>query len=181
MRIFSRPAVPGLLPGERVYISIREHWIRLVLRLLLWLIFVTPVVAFHYLAPTNLPFLFQGELAKVTELVLQVYYLFLILALFILWLLYYLNLHIITNVRIIDIDQVGLFRHILAELHVDKVEDVTSDTAGFLGNVFNYGNVYVQTAATTERFAFDNVPNPAAIVKLILDLYERENPPKPTP
>ncbi|MCX6797315.1 MAG: hypothetical protein NTX98_02445 [Candidatus Doudnabacteria bacterium] len=35
--------------------------------------------------------------------------------------------------------------------------------------------VFVQTAGTVERFEFDNVSNPAAIEKLVLDLYEQQH------
>jgi hypothetical protein len=76
---------------------------------------------------------------------------------------------------VVDIDQVGLFSHVVSELHIDKIEDVTSETEGIFGTIFNYGQVFVQTAATIERFEFDNVPNPAGIEKLILDLYEQNS------
>ncbi len=170
----SSKAFPGQFPNERVYIAIREHWVRLVLRLLLWLFLLTPLVLFKIFGPTYAPVLFIGEAAKITMLFELLYELLLVLVLFILWILYYLNLHVITDMRVVDIDQIGLLRHVLSELNIDKVEDVTSDTAGFLGNIFNYGNVYIQTAGTLERFKFGNVPNPSDIVKLILDLYEKE-------
>jgi hypothetical protein len=60
----------------------------------------------------------------------------------------------------------------VSELHIANIEDVTSDISGILGTVFNYGDVFVQTAGNTERFEFSDVPNPAIINKLLLDLYE---------
>lgn len=81
-------------------------------------------------------------------------------------------MQVITNIRIVDVTQTGLFSHVVSELHIDKIEDVTSKTEGVFGTLFNYGDVYVQTAGTVERFEFLDVPNPAGIEKLILDLYE---------
>ena len=118
-------------------------------------------------------FLKSEETGPITNLFTQVYTLFLCLSLLIIWLSYYLNLQIITDRRIVDIDQQGLFSHTISELHIENIEDVTSETKGLFGTLFNYGMVYVQTAASIERFEFDNVPNPAAIEKLILDLYEK--------
>ena len=87
--------------------------------------------------------------------------------------MYYLNVQIITDRRIVDISQEGLFSHVVSELHIAKIEDATSQTHGILGTLFGYGNVYIQTAGTVERFEFNNVPNPSSIEKLVLDLYEQ--------
>lgn len=142
-------------------------------KLLVWLIFALALVLFRRFGLTYLPGLFEGQFGIVTRLFLQIYTLFLILALFLIWLIYYLNVQIITDRRIVDIDQVGLFFHEISELHIANIEDVTSDISGVLGTVFNYGDVFVQTAGNTERFEFSDVPNPATINKLLLDLYEQ--------
>ncbi len=168
-----RKLFPSQLEDEHVYLVVRAHWIRLVLRLLLWLIFVVALFIFNKLAKENFPGLFEGTAGDITKLFTQIYTLFLVLALFLLWAFYYLNVQIVTDRRVVDIDQVGLFSHTVSELHIANIEDVTSETNGILGNLFNYGMVYVQTAASKERFEFDNVPNPGAINKLILNLYER--------
>jgi uncharacterized membrane protein YdbT with pleckstrin-like domain len=121
------------------------------------------------------PGLFEGFPGQVTLLFTQVYTLFLTLSLFLILIFYYLNIQIITDIRIVDISQVGLFSHTVSELHIDKIEDATSKTTGIFGTIFNYGDVYVQTAGTIERFEFQDVPNPAGIEKLILDLYEKNS------
>jgi hypothetical protein len=99
----------------------------------------------------------------------------LVLSLFLIFVFYYLNIQIITSIRVVDVTQEGLFDHVVSELHIDKIEDATSQVTGILGTIFNYGSVFVQTAGTTERFEFHNVPNPAAIEKIILDLYEKNS------
>jgi hypothetical protein len=99
---------------------------------------------------------------------------FLLVGLFIIFVLYYLNIHVVTNIRIVDIDQTGLFNHTVSELRLEKIEDVTSETKGVLGTLFNFGTVYVQTAGAKERFEFENIPDPAMVSKMILDLYSKE-------
>ena len=167
---------PSQLDTEKIYLVIREHWFRLFLKLLVWAFAAAFLVAFRNFGPQIVPGLFEGKIGTVTSLFEQVYFLIVLLALFLIVVFYYLNTHIITDIRVVDIDQIGLFSHVISELHIDKIEDVTSAANGIFGTIFNYGNVYVQTAATIERFQFDNVPNPAAIEKLILDLYEQKNP-----
>ena len=107
------------------------------------------------------------------DLLKDIYMMFLMLGLFILWIMYYLNMQIITNERIVDVTQKSLLHHTISELHLTNIEDVTAEVKGVFGTFLNYGSVYVQTAAETERFVFDNVPNPAAVEKMILDLYEK--------
>src|SRR3989344_3368632 len=121
-------------------------------------------------------FLRTPEAAKIANLIKTVYLMYVIGGLMALWVLYYLNYQIITNERIVDMDQKNLLFHSTTELHLAQVEDLTSEIKGFLGNLFNYGNVYVQTAGARTRFEFDYVPDPNAIVKIILDLYQKIPP-----
>ncbi len=164
---------PSQLEDEKIHIVVRQHWVVLLKKIIIWLMFAAALIFFRRYGQANLPGLFEGLVGQVTELFVQVYTLFLTLALFIIWLLYYLNIQVITDRRIVDVDQVGLFFHEVSELHIQNIEDVTSDVGGVFGTLFNFGNVYVQTAGTKERFEFDQVPNPGGIEKTILDLYER--------
>jgi hypothetical protein len=122
-----------------------------------------------------LPNLFLGTFGQTTLIFTQVYTLFLVLSLFLIFVFYYLSIQVITSIRVVDITQEGLFSHTVSELHIDKIEDATSQVNGVFGTIFNYGDVYVQTAGAAERFVFDNVPNPATIEKLVLDLYEKNS------
>src|SRR3989344_8704155 len=164
---------PSQLEDEKIYLVVREHWFRFFLKLLVWAFLVVLLIAFQQFVPVWLPGLFEGAVGQVTNLFTQIYILIIILGLFLIFVVYYLNIQVVTNLRVVDIDQVGLFSHVVSELHIAKIEDVTSETNGVFGTVFNYGNVYIQTAGTVERFEFLNVPNPTAIEKLVLDLYEK--------
>ncbi len=166
---------PSQLDTETVHLMVREHWMALFLKLLVWVFFATALVLFNRFAGQYLPAIFEGLWGNITSLGIQAYSLFLTLALFLIFVFYYLNVQIITDIRIVDITQTGLFSHTISELHIDKMEDATSNTNGILGTIFNYGNVYIQTAGTVERFEFENVPDPAGIEKLILDLYEKNS------
>ena len=166
---------PSQLEEETIYLVVREHWIHFFLKVLVWLFFAAVLILFNRFVPRYVPGLFEDTAGQVTHLFTQVYTLFLALSLFLIFVFYYLNIQIITNIRIVDITQTGLFSHTISELHIDKIEDVTSQTTGVLGTVFNYGDVFVQTAGTVERFEFLDVPNPASIEKVILDLYEKNS------
>ncbi len=166
---------PSQLDTERIFLVVREHWVRLALKLVVWLFLALALVFFEKLGPQYTPALFTEQALPITTLFTQIYTMFLVLAVFVIWILYYLNIDIITSLRVVDISQQGLFSHTVSELHIDKIEDVTSEVNGILGTVFDYGMVYVQTAGTKERFEFNNVPKPAQIEKVILGLYEKNS------
>ena len=164
---------PSQQPNEKIELVVREHWFFLVTRLLVVVgLFILLLVAQTY-GPSVVPALFTGTAAKVMSLLSQLFVLILIFGTFLIWVFYYLNIQIVTNLRIVDIDQYGLFSRSISELHIDKIEDVTSEAHGPFATIFGFGNVYVQTAGAVDRFEFDRVPMPEHIVKLVLDLYEK--------
>lgn len=85
---------------------------------------------------------------------------------------YYLDIWVVTNDRIIDIHQSGLFKRTVAELDLKQVQDVTSQTVGLFGTFFNYGNVSIQTAGAKQKFDFQNVAKPHEIRGELLKLAE---------
>jgi hypothetical protein len=169
-----RKLFPGQLAQETIYLVARQHWIILAQRVLIWLVFLGLLVVVKQYGPEYVPGLFQGSPGKIVELFAQLYLLLLVAALFIIWIIYYLNMNVVTDERIVDIDQTGLFHHMVSELNIEKVEDVTSEVKGLLGHMFDYGTVYIQTAGAQTRFDFQNVPQPGKIAKLILELYEKQ-------
>ena len=93
---------------------------------------------------------------------------------FILWLDFYLDAWIVTNERIINIEQRGFFTRKISELKLTKIQDVTSEIIGVIPTLFNYGNIYVQTAGEKERFIFYQIPNPNYVKNVIVELQEKE-------
>jgi hypothetical protein len=170
---FSQQLFPGQQDSEEIFLVMRQHWVTFALRLAVWLIFVVILILADWLIPTYAPFLLESPYVEIWSLVKSVYLMLLLLGLFILWIIYYLNLQIITNERVVDIDQHSLLHHKISELYLSRVQDVTAEVRGFLPTFFNYGNVYIQTAGETERFTFSNISNPTSVSKLILDLYEK--------
>ncbi len=83
---------------------------------------------------------------------------------------WFFNVNILTDERVIDIDFVSLMFQDVATTKIDRIEDVTSVTAGTLGSIFDFGLVLIQTAGATDQLEFTNVPYPAQINKLINEL-----------
>ena len=117
--------------------------------------------------------LIEGNL---TALILAIYPLWLIVLWvigFIFWTDYYLDIWIITDHKLVDIEQRGLFRRQISILHLDKIQDVTSNVHGIFATFINYGNLHVQTAGQQREFIIHNVANPNEVRQRINDALVR--------
>jgi hypothetical protein len=86
---------------------------------------------------------------------------------------FYFDIQIVTDRRIIDINQNRLFDRQLSELNLEDVEDVSIQISGTLPTLFNYGDVIIQTAGERMNFHFHQVPHPREIASIISDLAEQ--------
>lgn len=164
---------PSQLDNEVIHLVVREHWFFLFLRTCIWVLFAAVPVIFRAYGPQYFPGLFEGTAAGYVALALNIYILLLTLGLFMIWTLYYLNVQIVTNKRVVDINQYAIFRQKISELLLPNIEDVTSEVKGFFGTVLEYGDILIQTAGEKDNFRFDRIPNPRAVAKLISNLLEQ--------
>jgi uncharacterized membrane protein YdbT with pleckstrin-like domain len=167
--------LPGSELKETKVLYFRRHPIALLpIALTAFLIFVIPV-AFFFLAQILKPgFLDQVGYFTLFVLGASAFFLFGFLFVFELFIEYWLDVFIVTDHRILDIDQHGLFNRTVSELRMYRVQDVTSETKGILHTLLDYGNVHVQTAGEVERFHFEDIPNPNGVAKLILEMAEKD-------
>ena len=90
------------------------------------------------------------------------------------FLTWFFNIYIMTDERLIDIDFYNLIYREISETKIDKIQDVTFKMGGAVRAIFNYGDVYIQTAGTVPNFDFMAVPNPNQVIKLIQEARSQE-------
>ena len=76
------------------------------------------------------------------------------------WTLYWLDIWVVTNRRLIDIDYKRLFDRDIAILQLDRIQDVTVRITGVLGHLLKFGSVAVQTAGQQREFVIDQIAHP---------------------
>jgi hypothetical protein len=165
---------PGQEEDEQIYLVVREHWFYLMSRMMIWILFVVILIVFDILIPKYVPILTTAPYSYYIALGKDIFLSVLVLGVFMTWLKYYLNIQLVTSERVVDITHNTIFSHTISELGLEKIEDVTSETTGFVGNIFGFGNVYIQTAGKEERFTFDCIPDPDKLERLIQNLYRRK-------
>ncbi len=171
--MLSKKRLPDQKEYEKMVYFLRRHWI----------IFIRTVI-FHTLialAPLVLYLLFRENIVEYMKgpilnpiiiLSVSAYYLFVWVFFFHSFIDFYLDVWIVTNDRIVDIEQQGMFARTISELKLYQVQDVTSEIKGVFATAFHYGTIYVQTAGERQRFEFQNIPDPYRVAKKILELAE---------
>lgn len=166
--------VPDKKSGEEVIFHLRRHgFIFFKMFLLFLLLLAIPGVVYYFLRVNSLE-LIQGAIGYPLMLILIfVYYLVIVLFAFTTWTETYLDVWTVTTERIINREQNGLFNRVVSEIDLYRIQDVTAEQKGFFATVLHYGNVYIQSAGAKERFAFEQIPNPYKVAKIIQRLDEK--------
>ncbi len=168
--IFGRFHFQGQRENEQILMVIHRHWFNILMHLgtivILSLVLLGSVSFMPSLFPeatsaTNLPFFAFVE--NTILLSIWIYG-------FLVWIDYYFDVWIVTNERIVNIEQKGLFNRRISELRFSRVQDVTASVDGLIPTILNFGDVYVQTAAEEERFIFRQVGDPFAVKDEVMRL-----------
>ncbi len=77
---------------------------------------------------------------------------------------------VITDQRIIDIDQKGFFDRVVTETTFYEIDEVSYRVKGVCATIFRYGFVRLQLAGSAADIEFDKIKRPARIHALINDL-----------
>lgn len=86
---------------------------------------------------------------------------------------WFFNVGMVTTERVIDIDFNNVIYKEVTIAMLRKIEDVTSKSGGFFSSIFDYGNVFVQTAGTEANIEFMEVPAPSQVAKIINQLLNQ--------
>lgn len=162
----------GQDPDEEILFVIHRHWFNILVQfipcVLGFLAVVGSFLFFIVLSPDALSFISRTLFFFIESLLL----IFLWFFAFLIWINYYLDVWIITNKRIVNIEQKGLFIRSMSDVYLFRVQDVTTEVYGFFPSLLNFGNVYAQSAGERERFVFRKIPLPYDIKDTIMDLAQ---------
>ncbi len=166
---------------EHIVKIVRRHWFNILQQYFFIFLGVIILGAFPLLfseinsTPVTLSFGFSNS-PYIVPFFQSLFALLIWVIAFIIWIDYYFDVWIITNERIVNIEQRGLFIRQVSELKFSNIQDVTTEVQGLIPTLLNFGNVYVQTAGTKTRFNFRKVPNPYKLKALIMNMKDTSCP-----
>ena len=140
-----------LKKDEKLLIIIRQHWIKLAVPFLVWLLIT--IIMLWWL---------HNSIALLIILLTAVYPAFA-------WINWKHNLWAVTNFRVVD--ETGFFTRYSKESPLDKINNVEYDQ-DILGRLFGYGNVDIQTAAEMGETKYELIHRPKLLKDTITHAQE---------
>lgn len=156
-----------LYPDEQIVLELRRHWFIFFLETVFVVVLVfVPIMTLVVLSRSGItdtnPII--GDLFVLASLT---WYLFSWIVFFVLWTNFYLDAWIITDKRIIDIEQYALFNREVSEFRVDNIQDVTINIDGFIPTMLGFGDILIETAGEQKHCTIKDAPDPEKVKNLV--------------
>jgi hypothetical protein len=86
------------------------------------------------------------------------------------WTNYYLDIFMVTDKRLIILEQITLFKRDILTLRIERIQDTLVKVHGFLAESLDYGDIIIQTAGRNfEDKTLDYIPRPEHVKNIILE------------
>lgn len=139
-----------LKKDEKILLIIRQHWIRLLLPIFVWLVAAVLLIVFAH--TTGFLITLAVALYPMIE-----------------YLNWKNNLWCVTNLRVVD--ETGFFGRYSKESPLDKINNIEYDQ-NIWGRIFGFGNVDIQTAAELGETTYELIHHPKLLKDTITHAQE---------
>lgn len=164
---------PGQHKDEEVKIVFRRSIFFLIMPYILNLVLLIILLVSATILPNNITILQDPFIGAIFDFIITLIILFILLTAFLTWMHYYLDAYIVTNQRILTIEQIDLFHRKVSEADIGNVQDIEVVAKGFFASIIHFGDVRIQTAGADQKtLFFDNVPYPYKAKDIILKFAE---------
>lgn len=160
-----------LSENEKIIIAVHRHWIVVARKMTLVILLLIPLIVILISVP-----LVPQKFAGLILYAVVIYFLFVLFLAFRSWIDYYLDMWILTDKRLIDIEQTGLFQREVSEIPLFRIQDMTVSIPGFTATFLKFGTIAVQTAGE-KNFYIREISKVYEIKDLIMNQIQknREN------
>lgn len=150
--------------GEKLIAIIRKHWVvlmlpmaKVIISLAVIILLRDKIVEFQYGKEAVLVWIISSILYGVHQTIV-----------------WYMDCFIITDRRIIDIDQKSFFKRVVAEVGIDNIQEAIYEINGPLEAILNFGTVKIKTASSGSMIGMEQIPNPARVKNLIVGTQKKK-------
>jgi len=152
----------NLRKWEEVKLVLRRHWIVFVI---LW------IHAFVWIIVNIVLYsMFWAELW--VNIFTLIYLMGFAVFMYVEWINHELDMYVVTNNRIIWIEQIGFLNREVSQCALNDVQEVNSKTKWFFANMFNYWDLTIQTAWNVSNFNMEFVPDSLWASRKVLNIVE---------
>jgi len=153
---------------ENILLLLRAHPITNLPWILLSIfIFFIPLLVPKFILLLNLDFSFVPQNFSLVLIIIN--YLLILVIVYEGFLGWYFNVNLLTDKKIVDIDFHSILSKSIDVALLRDVQESTSHLAGIIGMIFNFGDVFIKTAASTESIDLKDIPHPDIVSDIIMD------------
>lgn len=152
--------------NETTLLVTTRHWIVLVGPVIVFIFFlIFPFIVYAFLASES----WFSVCSDLFWFIITVYFLVIWIFFFFTITMYFLTTLVVTNKRVVENQQNGLFYYVLKEMEKEKIQDVTVKISGILGSILDYGDIEIQSAGAINKFFFRAIPHPHKVKEIIMN------------
>ena len=174
MRNYNYFHFEGQKSDERIFLVLHRFWFDIFCQFLLIIGMLFLLIGSFIYLPLIFPELKSSQSRNLFLFLENLFFILTWVISFLIWIDYYFDIWIVTDQRIVNIEQKGLFSRTTSELELEKIQDISTDVRGVIPTFLNYGDLQVQTAAEREKFLFHNIPDPYSVKDLIMNLQKKQ-------
>ena len=158
--------------SEVVLTTVRKHWFVILSELLVSLFMILlPLLLLLLYKVSSIPLQADVELETYAPFLSYFFTIWLLLAVitgYTIWTHYFLDLWVITDRRIIVIDQIHFFNRKVSSFRLERLQDIKVVIKGIIPTFLNFGTIQAQTASAAEsNFSSRGLPDPRALQAMI--------------
>jgi uncharacterized membrane protein YdbT with pleckstrin-like domain len=172
-----------LKESEQIKMVVHRHWIVFVFKFI-YLLFLIISSGIVIAISDKLISLFGSSLFWTAMVLYWIYFTTYIL---ISWINDELDLFIITNERLIGIEQLGPLSRKVSECNLDRVQEVNAEVSGIMQTLFGYGHIHIHTASEHSDMMVYYAPHPIergrrinSVISEFRGAHPNQNPQQPS-
>ncbi len=154
----------GQRTGEQVIVLVNQHT---------WVLLPVAITWLFLLAIIGGSLWFAGA-SKISSVIIAASVLFGVGYSIYQWYIWNYSNYIVTNQRVIKIDQNSMFSRLISEAEIDRIQEISTEISGPIHTMLNFGTIKIQTASTTGMMDLEDVPDPYNMQQEIVRI-QREN------
>lgn len=152
--------------NERILLKVRKHWFLIFRDVFGVVLMVLAPILLTSMTPVGMQLLGTSAGVFLSCLWLMAGS----IAIATVWTNYYLDVWIVTDKRIINVEQLTLFSRETTTMRVERIQDATVEIHGFLPTMLGFGNLRIQSAGDSgEHMMFQGLPNPEYVRGVVLE------------
>jgi len=152
----------NLKENEKLLVAVRRHWVIYLVVFIYFLVWLCISMVSLILSD------FSSGIMIMNIIMWLIYSIFLYLE----WLNHELDLFLVTNNRIIWVEQISFLNRTVSECNLGQVQEVNSMTKGLFANLLNYWTLTIQTAWASATLKMDYAPDSMQEARKILNIVD---------